>query len=79
MTLNATADDTSVHPLDQPDITLNVREAFGLESDMDVPAFSQSSDLVPDLDVSYQFDHETTMAMYVALTTQSLACGRVSR
>ena len=63
MTLNATADDTSAHPLDQPDITLNVRKAFGLESDMDVPAFSQSSDLVPDLDVSYQFDHETTMAI----------------
>ena len=63
MTLNATADDTSAHPLDQPDITLNVREAFGRESEMDVPAFSQSSDLVPDLDVSYQFDHETTMAI----------------
>jgi cobaltochelatase CobS len=63
MTLNATADDTSAHPLDQPDITLNVRKAFGLESDMDVPAFSQSSDLVPDLDASYQFDHETTMSI----------------
>jgi len=63
MTLNATADDTSAHPLDQPDITLNVRKAFGLESDMGVPAFSQSSDLVPDLDASYQFDHETTMAI----------------
>jgi cobaltochelatase CobS len=63
MTLNATADEKSVHPLDQPDITLNVHEAFGLKSDMDVPAFSKSSDLVPDLDVSYQFDHETTMAI----------------
>jgi cobaltochelatase CobS len=63
MTLIATADDTSAHPLEQPDIKQNVREAFGLESDMEVPAFSQSSDLVPDLDESYQFDHETTVAI----------------
>jgi len=63
MTLIATTDDTSAHPLEQPDIKQNVREAFGLESDMEVPAFSQSSDLVPDLDESYQFDHETTVAI----------------
>jgi len=63
MTLIATADDTSVHPIDTPDITVSVRETFGLDSDMTVPAFSQSSDLVPDLDEAYQFDHETTMAI----------------
>ncbi|MBL6952941.1 MAG: cobaltochelatase subunit CobS [Alphaproteobacteria bacterium] len=63
MTLIATADETSVHPINQPDITRDVRETFGLESDMAVPAFSMSSDLVPDLDESYQFDHETTMAI----------------
>ncbi|MDP6688666.1 MAG: cobaltochelatase subunit CobS [Alphaproteobacteria bacterium] len=63
MTLTATADDTSVHPIDQPDTKVNVRETFGLDSDMVVPAFSQGSDLVPDLDEAYQFDHETTMAI----------------
>ncbi len=63
MTLTATADDTSVHPIDQPDIKVNVRETFGLDSDMEVPAFSQGSDLVPDIDDAYQFDHETTMAI----------------
>ena len=63
MTLIATADETSVHPLDEPDITRGVRETFGLDSNMNVPAFSQSSELVPDLDESYQFDHETTMAI----------------
>jgi cobaltochelatase CobS len=30
---------------------------------MEVPAFTQSSDLVPELDDAYQFDHETTMAI----------------
>ena len=61
MTLTATADDTSAHPIDQPDTQVNVRETFGLDSDMVVPAFSQGSDLVPDLDAAYQFDHETTI------------------
>ena len=63
MTLIATADEASAHPLDQPDITRSVRDTFGLDSEMEVPAFSQSSDLVPDLDESYQFDHDTTMAI----------------
>ena len=63
MTLIATADETTAHPIDEPDITIKVRELFGLDSDMEVPAFSESSDLVPDLDEAYQFDHETTMAI----------------
>ena len=63
MTVMATATDTSVHPIDVPDVEVNVREVFGLDSDMNVPAFSQSSDLVPDLDNAYQFDHQTTMAI----------------
>ena len=63
MTLIATADDSSAHPIDLPDITLKVREEFGLDSDMEVPAYSQSSELVPDIDSAYQFDHETTMAI----------------
>ena len=63
MTLTATADDTTAHPIDQPDTKVSVRETFGLDSDMEVPAFTQSSDLVPELDDAYQFDHETTMAI----------------
>ena len=63
MTVMATATDTSVHPIDRPDIELSVREVFGLDSDMKAPAFSQSSDLVPDVDNAYQFDHQTTMAI----------------
>ena len=63
MTVMATATDTSVHPIDRPDIELSVREVFGLDSDMKAPAFSQSSDLVPDVDNAYQLDHQTTMAI----------------
>lgn len=63
MSMIATADDTSVHPLDAPDTSVNVRETFGIDADMDVPAFSVGSDLVPDRDEAYLFDRETTMAI----------------
>ena len=51
------------HRLDKPDITVSVRQVFGLDSDMQVPAFSQGSDHVPDLDEAYRFDHDTTLAI----------------
>jgi cobaltochelatase CobS len=50
-------------PLAMPDTTVSVRQAFGLDSDMKVPAFSQGSEHVPDLDPSYRFDRDTTMAI----------------
>jgi cobaltochelatase CobS len=53
----------SVMPTGRPDITLSVRQTFGLDSDMKVPAFSQPSEHVPDVDESYQFDRDTTLAI----------------
>ena len=53
----------SVLPLDGPDITVSVRQTFGLDSDMQVPAFSQSNDYVPDVDDVYRFDRDTTLAI----------------
>ncbi|WP_374311098.1 cobaltochelatase subunit CobS [Dongia sp.] len=46
-----------------PDISISVRQMFGLDSDLQVPAFSQRTELVPDVDESYRFDHDTTMAI----------------
>ena len=63
MTATATAEATAASLPAQPDIELSVREVFGLDSDMRVPAFSEPTDLVPDVDEAYQFDHETTMAI----------------
>lgn len=48
---------------DLPDITISVRDVFGIDSDMKVPAFSQSTEHVPDLDPTYRFDRETTLAI----------------
>ncbi|WP_455372902.1 cobaltochelatase subunit CobS [Limibacillus halophilus] len=46
-----------------PDITLSVRQTFGLESDMQVPAFSERNDYVPEIDETYRFDRDTTLAI----------------
>jgi cobaltochelatase CobS len=50
-------------PMAGPDITLSVRQTFGIDSDMQVPAFSQSNDFVPDIDEVYRFDRDTTLAI----------------
>ena len=51
-----------------PDMTVSVRQVFGLDTDLQVPAFSVApSEHVPDFDDSYCFDHDTTLAILVAL------------
>jgi len=40
-----------------------VREAFGVDSDMKVPAFSTRDQHVPDIDTAYKFDPQTTLAI----------------
>jgi cobaltochelatase CobS len=46
-----------------PDMKVSVRQVFGLDVDMDVPAYSQSEEHVPDLDPDYVFDRDTTLAI----------------
>jgi len=46
-----------------PDIKISVKQTFGFESDMDVPAFSKKNDYVPTIDPDYIFDRETTLAI----------------
>ncbi len=46
-----------------PDITISVRQTFGLDSDMQVPAYSAGNPYVPDFDDAYRFDHDTTLAI----------------
>ena len=49
-----------------PDIQLSVRQVFGIDTEMQVPAFSTPIEHVPDLDETYCFDEETTLAILVA-------------
>ena len=46
-----------------PDREVSVREVFGIDSDMKVPAFSNADERVPDIDDSYVFDPDTTLAI----------------
>ena len=46
-----------------PDMKESVRQVFGIDSDMEVPAYSEATDHVPDVDQDYRFDRGTTMAI----------------
>ena len=46
-----------------PDTTVDAKTVFGIETALKVPAFSQPNPYVPDLDESYRFDRETTLAI----------------
>ena len=46
-----------------PDREISAREVFGLDTDMKVPAFSQRTEHVPDVDDDYRLDHDTTIAI----------------
>ena len=46
-----------------PDIKLSIKQTFGIESDMEVNAFSKSSEYVPEIDKTYKFDKDTTLAI----------------
>ena len=46
-----------------PDTEIDVRATFGINIDMKVPAFSKADERVPDLDASYVFDPDTTLAI----------------
>lgn len=49
--------------IEQPSIKISVREVFGIDSDMEVMAFAERSNRTPALDETYQFDHDTTLAI----------------
>ena len=52
--------------IDLPDTTVFARDVFDLDIDMEVPAFTKKTEHVPDLDATYCFDHDTTLAILVA-------------
>ncbi len=49
--------------LSTPDRVANARTLFGLDRDLDVPAYSVRTEHVPDIDTAYRFDPETTLAI----------------
>ena len=47
----------------EPDIKISVNQTFGIESDMQIEAFSKKNEYVPNIDKNYKFDKETTLAI----------------
>ena len=47
----------------KPDIKLSIKQTFGIDSEMEVSAFSKKSEYVPEIDKNYKFDKDTTLAI----------------
>ncbi|WP_371223423.1 cobaltochelatase subunit CobS [Roseovarius sp. 2305UL8-3] len=47
----------------KPTEDISVREVFGIDSDMAVKGFAERTERVPELDSTYKFDRDTTMAI----------------
>src|SRR3569623_1949752 len=60
---NTQPDSRETTILEAPDKMVKVRDLFGIDSDMEVPAFSEADERVPDLDPAYVFDGDTTLAI----------------
>src|ERR1700716_4766281 len=46
-----------------PDMKVSIRQVFGIDSDMQVPAYSEPDEHVPEIDSDYRFDRPTTLAI----------------
>jgi cobaltochelatase CobS len=49
--------------INMPDLKVKAKTVFGIDSDLEVPAFSVKTEHVPETDPAYQFDRETTLAI----------------
>ena len=46
-----------------PDIKISVKQTFGIDSNLEVVAFSKKNEYVPEIDKNYKFDKDTTLAI----------------
>ncbi len=47
----------------KPDIKISVKQSFGIDSKMEISAFSKKNEFVPKIDPDYKFDKDTTLAI----------------
>src|SRR6201985_696187 len=57
----------SQQPTGLPDMLVSVRQVFGIDSDLEVPAYSEVDPHVPVVDTDYRFDRATTLAILACL------------
>ena len=53
---------------DEPAVRVSVRDAFGIDTPMEVMAFADGDERVPDMDLTYKFDPDTTLAILAGFT-----------
>jgi len=51
-----------------PDRRVSVRDAFGIDSDLMVPAFGERDEHVPEVDTAYRFNPDVTLALLAGFT-----------
>ncbi|MDC0513491.1 cobaltochelatase subunit CobS [Pelagibacteraceae bacterium] len=54
---------TNLISLKKPDIKISVKQTFGIDTEMQVEAFSKKNEFVPKIDQNYKFDRDTTLAI----------------
>jgi len=54
---------SNLSSLKKPDIKISVKQTFGIETKMEVEAFSKKNEFVPKIDQDYKFDRDTTLAI----------------
>ena len=52
-------DSTTVKPTE----SISIRDVFGVDSDLVVNSFSERTERVPEIDSTYKFDPDTTLAI----------------
>jgi len=54
---------TDLTALKKPDIKISVKQTFGIDTEMEIEAFSKKNEFVPKIDQDYKFDRDTTLAI----------------
>ena len=60
--------DASTNTSVKPTEDISVRDVFGIDTDMIVKGFAEAVDRVPDVDPTYKFDPDTTLAILAGFT-----------
>ena len=64
-------------PAGLPDMKVSVRQVFGIDSDLEVPAYSEVDPHVPDVDTDYRFDRATTLAILAGFSKNQIGRAHV--
>ena len=57
------------------DMKVSIRQVFGIDSDLEVPAYSEPDEHVPEIDHDYRFDKPTTLAILAGFSRNRRVIG----